>query len=245
MHATALPINLSVASLDVARHERRHRHRRPRQPRPFPEKNQTMGHRHPPAVHHLERPRERLHPIPEHGTPSQLSKSSASMNSFQSRKSGESHRLHKNTTVKHSQRTTGTRARIIQQVTERIMKWTNDFRREHGLRELDTSCANLNAYAHAHAQSMADKCHVQHSVEHVSDLKKSLKSNEVAENVVRAIHADQFEVFLSNETFPSRRNILAAEFTHTGIAFAEGPDGILYMCQVFAEKDDTEFKAED
>jgi uncharacterized protein YkwD len=100
----------------------------------------------------------------------------------------------------------------------------------------------LDAIALAHAQSMAQRQAVVHSVNSVSELMQKLQSRHVGENVQRGasipqIHHDSMAQTDGGSLF-IRRNILSTSFNEMGMATAMGNDGILYLCQVFRSSSD-------
>ena len=94
--------------------------------------------------------------------------------------------------------------------------------------------ACLDTIAHEHAQTMAEHQSVHNSVQTAQELQTILKSEHVGENVQRgksvfAMHETCMKAFDSIH----RRNILSAKFTEFGMGTAKGPDGLLYMVQLF------------
>ena len=91
----------------------------------------------------------------------------------------------------------------------------------------------LDALARKHAEAMADRCTVEHSVTSIEQLQEKLGSNCVAENVQRGdsvlqMH-DETMLHADNVSF---KNILG-DFEQFGMGVAAGRDGSLYMCQLF------------
>jgi uncharacterized protein YkwD len=109
----------------------------------------------------------------------------------------------------------------------------NQSRIQHNLQPLHRTAA-LDAVAYAHAQCMAQRQAVYHSVNSVLALQKRLGSKHVGENVQRGISITHIhrDSMLQKDSF-IRRNILSTSFDEMGMSTFIGTDGIMYLCQVF------------
>jgi uncharacterized protein YkwD len=109
----------------------------------------------------------------------------------------------------------------------------NQSRIQQNLKPLHRS-ADLDAMALAHAQSMAQRQAVYHSVNSVPALQQQLKSKHVGENVQRGISIKQIhhDSMAQKNSF-IRRNIVSTSFDEMGMSTVIGKDGIMYLCQVF------------
>eukprot|EP00523_Entomoneis_sp_CCMP467_P011255 CAMPEP_0168741120 /NCGR_PEP_ID=MMETSP0724-20121128/12341_1 /TAXON_ID=265536 /ORGANISM="Amphiprora sp., Strain CCMP467" /LENGTH=211 /DNA_ID=CAMNT_0008788597 /DNA_START=119 /DNA_END=754 /DNA_ORIENTATION=+ len=92
--------------------------------------------------------------------------------------------------------------------------------------ELDQLCRD-------HAEYMARTQTLVHSVDSVDELKDLLHSHRVGQNVqsgscVRAMHKEAFDGRQS-----AYLNMVSQNFREFGAATAKGPDGLLYMVQLF------------
>jgi hypothetical protein len=94
----------------------------------------------------------------------------------------------------------------------------------------------LDALARLHAQGMAEKQSISHSVESLEELREKLQSEEVGENIQRGATIFQMHRSLMCERQSlSRRNIMSKKFNEFGIGTAKGEDGKLYMVQLFRQ----------
>jgi uncharacterized protein YkwD len=107
----------------------------------------------------------------------------------------------------------------------------NTSRVNHSLQPL-TRTVHLDTLAKAHAQSMALRKMVFHSVNSVTALRDKLESVHVGENIQRGE-----SISLLHEECMSqgilRANVLSREFDEMGMATAVGTDGIVYLVQLF------------
>jgi uncharacterized protein YkwD len=118
----------------------------------------------------------------------------------------------------------------------------NQSRSQYNLKPLHRSAA-LDALALAHAQCMAQRQVVFHSVNSVAALQQKLCSHHVGENVQRGtsiqqIHHDCMSDPAQEDSF-IRRNVLSTSFDEMGMGTAFGRDGIMYLCQVFRSSNES------
>jgi len=111
-------------------------------------------------------------------------------------------------------------------------------RRDRHLPALHRSAA-LDRLALQHAQTMATKRAVHHSVARVEELQRRLASENVGENVQRgdsvwSMHRETMEA--NAQTSINRANIVSEHFDEFGSAMAFGRDGKIYSCQVFRKR---------
>ena len=95
-------------------------------------------------------------------------------------------------------------------------------------------CHQLDVHAQSHAECMAARQAVHHSVDSVEALKCKLNSDQVGENVLRGksvyqIHRDTLEKPESN----LYSNMMSDKYDEMGSGKAEGMDGFLYWVLLF------------
>lgn len=139
----------------------------------------------------------------------------------------------------------------------KIYKFINHERQQHQQQEQHQQLAPrprplqrskvLERLARLHAQHLADKQTVHHSVSDISHLQSLLRHPKVGENVQRGVSVEQMHSAVMMLDQPSasatasagpggdvnRENVLDAEFAEIGVAVVLGKDGLLYMCQYF------------
>ena len=107
----------------------------------------------------------------------------------------------------------------------------NTSRLNHSLQTLRRT-VHLDAMAKAHAQSMAQRKMVFHSVNSLAALRDKLESAHAGENIQRG----ESIALLHDECMSQailRANVLSNEFDEMGMATAVGTDGIVYLVQLF------------
>ena len=131
---------------------------------------------------------------------------------------------------------------LTQDAASLFLTLVNKERTMHGQDELKESCY-LNFVAERHAQQMARRDHVSHSVESVQDLQQLLQSTFVGENVQSGSEADRrslahmhWEAMYNPQCAVNRHNILAPYFNEFGCATAVSKRGKVYSCQLFRAK---------
>lgn len=94
---------------------------------------------------------------------------------------------------------------------------------------------HLDQLATQHAQLMAIKRRVFHSTKDASELRKQLGSCIVAgENIHRGPSIKKMHLWtLQNRHSKHRKNLQSERFHEMGVGTCRGPDGRLYMCQLF------------
>jgi uncharacterized protein YkwD len=109
----------------------------------------------------------------------------------------------------------------------------NEARDNHGLGRLQRT-VQLDEMAQAHANSMAQRQSVYHSVNSVNALRNKLRSNHVGENILRgkSILKMHNEIMSQPRSF-LRSNILCHTFDEMGMGTALGKDGQVYLVQLF------------
>jgi uncharacterized protein YkwD len=109
----------------------------------------------------------------------------------------------------------------------------NDARGNHGLAHLQRT-VQLDELAQAHANSMAHRQSVFHSVNSVNALRNKLRSIHVGENILRGESIlKMHNEIMSQPTSFLRSNILSHTFDEMGMGTALGKDGQVYLVQVF------------
>ena len=91
----------------------------------------------------------------------------------------------------------------------------------------------LHKLAKDHANAMAKKTKVFHSVANLAQLQLKLDSNMVGENVQRGDDEVEMHRTCMSELEVNRSNILGHDFVEFAVAVAPGDDGKLYMVQYF------------
>lgn len=111
--------------------------------------------------------------------------------------------------------------------------FVNTSRVNHLLQPLRRT-VHLDAMAKAHAQSMAQRKIVFHSVNSVTALRDKLESVHVGENIQRGTSILQMhQECMSPLSGFLRANVLSREFDEMGMGTAVGTDGIVYLVQLF------------
>lgn len=119
-----------------------------------------------------------------------------------------------------------------------LARMVDTLRTSEDLRPLQRD-PRLDALAKAHAVEMARVQNVGHDVG-AGDTRarfeaKSLAAKTLGENVARAASLESAHRAL--HASPSHRlNLLRADYTHIGLGVVSGPDGRLYVCEIFADK---------
>jgi uncharacterized protein YkwD len=87
--------------------------------------------------------------------------------------------------------------------------------------------------AKAHAQSMAQRKMVFHSVNSVRALRDKLESVHVGENIQRGESILQMHQECMSQSGFLRANVVSRDFDEIGMGSAVGTDGIVYLVQLF------------
>lgn len=91
---------------------------------------------------------------------------------------------------------------------------------------------DLDDLARRHAAEMAQRTLVYHSVRSIEELRAKLDKLHVAENVQSGDSITQMHQHVMSDRKVSFQNIMG-NFEEFGMATAKGPDGKLYLCQLF------------
>jgi uncharacterized protein YkwD len=121
-------------------------------------------------------------------------------------------------------------------LTEDVLKYTNQFRRSKGLKNLEMR-EDLNAIARKHSEDMASgRCRFGHDGYNirVSKIKKMIKPCDgfIGENVAYGARTGK-EVFDIWKNSKAHRANMLGDYEYIGIGTASNRKGVIYYTQIF------------
>jgi uncharacterized protein YkwD len=122
------------------------------------------------------------------------------------------------------------------QLTNDVLKYTNEYRRSKGLKELIMK-DDLNSLARKHSEDMASgRLSFGHSGydQRVAKVKKVYGTTMVAENVAYGAR-DAKEVFTLWKNSSGHRKNMLGNYKYIGIGTAKNKRGVIYYTEIFVD----------